>query len=271
MAKYKLLLIDIDGTLVDRNGDISAQNREALAKAAAGGVKVSLSTGRVIVACLPIIELLSLDGVHIFFDGALVSSPTGSEEVYAQPLKAEVVKQAVSFARSHDIYLELYSRDRFFAEQEHWSDAIHRRFFRVEPTFVDFSGIWERERIIKAELLVHNPEEEAKARLFQDEFADSLRFSIARTPAYPGVEFINIVDPEVSKGKALEALAFHLGVQISEVIAIGDGTNDISLLSAAGLAVAMGNAVPEVKEVADHITLDVDHSGLAAAINKFLL
>ena len=271
MAKYKLLLIDVDGTLVDRNGAISTENREALAKATASGVKVSLSTGRVIKACLPIIDQLSLDGAHIFFDGALVSSPTEGKEVYAQPLKAEVVKRAVSFARSRDIYLELYSKDHFFAEREHWAGDIHRRFFGVEPTFVDFSGIWERERLLKAELLVHNPEEEAKARLFQDEFASSLRFSIARTPAYPDVKFINIIDPEVSKGEALKALASHLGVQVSEVIAIGDGTNDISLLSAAGLAVAMGNAPDEVKEVADHVTLDVDHSGLAAAIEKFLV
>ena len=270
-SRYKLLLIDIDGTLVDGRGAISSENRDALAKAAASGVKVSLSTGRVVIACLAIIELLSLSGVHIFFDGALVSNPTGSQEIYAQPLKAEVVKRAVSFVRSRNIYLELYSRDHFFAERENWSDEIHRRFFRVEPTFVNFSGIWERERIIKAELVVHTPEEKTEARNFQDEFADSLRFSIARTPAYPDVEFVNIIDPEVSKGKALKALAYHLGVQISEVMAIGDGTNDISLLSAAGLAVAMGNAPDEVKRAADHVTLDVDRSGLAAAIKKFLV
>ncbi len=269
--RYKLLLVDIDGTLVDRSGAISAENRKALAKVAASGVKVSLSTGRVIKACLSIINRLSLDGVHIFFDGALVSSPAEGKEVYVKPLKAEVVKRAVGFARLHNTYLELYSRDYFFAEREHWAADIHRRFFRVAPTFVDFNGIWERERIIKAELVVYSAEEKAKARSFQNEFAGSLRFSIARTPAYPGVEFINIVDPEVSKGEALKALASHLGVQVSEVVAIGDGTNDISLLSAAGLAVAMGNAPDEVKEIADHVTLDVDHSGLAAAIERFLL
>ncbi len=269
--KYKLLLIDVDGTLVDKTGAISAKDKKALARAAASGVKVSLSTGRVIIACLPIINQLSLDGAHIFFDGALVASPTENQEVYAKPLKAEMVKRAIGFAHSRGIYLELYSEGRFFAEREHWSDAIHRRFFRVEPTFVDFSSIWERERIIKAELLVHNPEEEAKARSFQNEFAGSLRFSVARTPAYPGVKFINIVDPGVSKGEALKALAAHLGVQVSEVMAIGDNTNDISALSVAGLAVAMSNAPDEVKEVADYVTLDVDHSGLAAAVERFLV
>ncbi len=63
----------------------------------------------------------------------------------------------------------------------------------------------------------------------------------------------------------------HLGVSLAEVVAVGDGTNDISLLSTAGFAVAMGNAQDEVKKVADYVTLDVEHSGLAAAINKFLL
>ena len=60
-------------------------------------------------------------------------------------------------------------------------------------------------------------------------------------------------------------------MKISEVIAIGDGLNDITLLEAAGLAVAMGNAFPEVKKVADYITLDVDHSGVAAAIGRFVV
>ena len=71
-------------------------------------------------------------------------------------------------------------------------------------------------------------------------------------------------------GKALEALAVPLGITLAEVIAIGDGVNDISLLSAAGLAVAMGNAPDEVKKVADYVTLDAGHNGVAAAIDKFL-
>ena len=69
----------------------------------------------------------------------------------------------------------------------------------------------------------------------------------------------------------MRALASHLGISLTEIMAIGDGPNDISLLSSAGLAIAMGDTPDELKEVADFITLDVDHNGLAAAINKFLL
>jgi Cof subfamily protein (haloacid dehalogenase superfamily) len=269
--KYKLLVVDVDGTLVNGSGVISAKDERTLAKAAASGVKVSLSTGRVIKACQRIIERLGLNGQHIFFDGALVSDPSKEGEVYSKPLKETVVRQAVEFARAKDIYLELYSAEHFFAEREHWSDEVHRTFFGVEPNIIDFSGIWQRERIIKAELVVHNPEERIKAEIFQKEFNGRLRFSIARSPGYPGIDFINIIDPEVSKGKALMALASFLGISMGEVMAIGDGLNDISLLEVAGLAVAMGNAPAEVRKVADYITLDVDHSGVAATIERFLL
>ncbi len=268
---YRLLVVDVDGTLVGRDGGISARDREALANARRCGIRVSLSTGRVPGACRKIIAQLSLDGYHIFFDGALISNPDQGKEVYAQPLGREVVKQAVDFAHLNDIELELYSATRFFVERETWATEIRRRFFDLEPTVVDLTDLWERERLIKAELTASSPQEVDRARGFYLRFNDRLRFSWARTPAYPGVDFINIVDPDVSKGKALAALASHLGVSMSEIVAIGDGVNDIPLLSAAGLAVAMQNAPDEVKELADYVTLDVDHSGLAVAVEKFLL
>jgi Cof subfamily protein (haloacid dehalogenase superfamily) len=267
--KYKLLVVDIDGTLVGKNGSISTEDREALAKARQSGIRVSLSTGRAAQSCRPIIDRLALDGYHIFFDGALVSNLV--DEVYAEPLDSRVVREAIEFAHQNDTYLELYSLTRFFVERESWATKIHREFFNLEPTVVDFTGLWERERIIKGGLVIASPEEIAKAKSFRLHFSQSLHFSRARSPAYPNVDFINVVDLGVSKGKALAALVLHLGIPLREVMAIGDGTNDIPLLSTVGLAVAMGNAPDEVKAVAHHITLDVEHSGLAAAVNKFLL
>ena len=269
--KYKLLVVDVDGTLLGRDGSISAEDRQALAKARQSGIWVSLSTGRAAQSCLPIIDQLSLDGYHIFFDGALVSSPDLGEEVYAEPLDSGVVREAVEFVHRNDVYLELYSATRFFVERETWATKIHREFFNLEPTVVDFTDLWNKETIIKGGLVTSSPQEIAKARSFYLQFDRSLKFSRARSPAFPGVEFTNVLAPEVSKGKALEALASHLGLSMSEVAAIGDGVNDISLLSVAGLAFAMQNAPDEVKAVAHYVTLDVDHSGLAAAVNRFLL
>ena len=120
-------------------------------------------------------------------------------------------------------------------------------------------------QLLHSPRLVKSPQREGRG------IKGKLDFSHATTPAFPGVDFLNILAKGVSKGKALHALTKHLGITPAEVIAIGDGANDIPLLSAVGLAVAMGNASEAVKAVADHITLDVEHGGLAKAIEKFLL
>ena len=271
VAPYKLLVLDIDGTLLDKNGAISAEDRDALARVGDLGLPVSLATGRVATACSEVISQLSLDSYHIFFDGALVSAPDHGKEIYVQPIDKMVVKQAVEFAQLNGINLDFYSADQYFVGRETWASDIRRDFYHTPPAVVDIGKLWQQERIIKGALTLRSPEEKTKAELLYLQFKDSLSFSLTKTPAYPEVDFINVLAPGVSKGRALSALASHLGISLTEIMAIGDGPNDISLLSSAGLAVAMGGAPDELKAVADYITLDVDHNGLAAAINKFLL
>ncbi|MFC1901540.1 Cof-type HAD-IIB family hydrolase [Chloroflexota bacterium] len=268
---YKLLVIDIDGTLINKYGDISAENTEALSLVQSSGRQVALSTGRSLKSSLQIINQLSLEKYHIFFDGALVCDPGTGEEIYAQPIDKPVVKQMIEFAHRHDIDLELFSTTHYFAERETWSTETHRHFFGIEPNIGDFTGIWEQEIIIKGELVVNTPLENDKSKSFGSHFADIVNFSRVKVPTYPDVIFVNILAPDTSKGKALEVLSAHLGISLAKVVAIGDGRNDISLLSAAGLGIAMGNAHDEVKKVADHITLHVDEHGLAAAIKQFFL
>jgi len=270
-GKYRLLVVDVDGTLLGAGVAVSDGNRRALAKAADRGVKVSLSTGRSVQACSPIIKQLSLDGYHIFFDGALVADQDGGEEVYVRPINGDLVRQFIEFVRGQDVNFDFFSATEYFAERETWASDIRRRFFGLEPTITDFAGLWQRERVIKGTVIVRSAEEKARADIVYRHFGGSLNFSWSRTPAYPGVDFINVVAPEVSKGEALAALSSFLGVTLDEVVAIGDGANDISLLSRAGLAIAMDNALGEVKAAADHVTLDVDHDGVAAAVDRFLL
>jgi len=267
---YTLLVVDIDGTLLGKSGTISNEDKAALARASDSGVQVVLSTGRVIQASLKIIHQLSLDGYHIFFDGALVANPETGEEVYISPITRECVRQVVELAHRQEIDLDLYSTTRYFVERETWASDIRRIFFGIQPNVVDFTKLWRRETIIKGTLTVRSTEEKAKVENFYHQFKGQLNFSRTTTPAYPDVDFINVVAPDVSKGRALEVLASFLGIPLAEVMAIGDGDNDVSLLSKAGLAVAMDNAPEELKAVADYVTFDVEHQGVAAAIDKFL-
>ncbi len=264
-------MVDIDGTLLNKDGAISDEDRDALARVCQCGIKVALSTGRVVNACVGVIARLSLDGCHIFFDGALVSDLGTGEEVYVRPISKELVRQIIEFSHRNGVPVDLYSASHYFVEREFWGSDIRRDFYKTPPTVADYSRVWREERIIKATLTVRSPEEKAGADAFYRHFRDVLAFSWTGTPAYPEVDFINVLAPDVSKGEALEALVRHLGISLPEVAAIGDGANDISLLSRAGLAIAMANASDELKAVADHVTLDVDHSGVAVAIKKFLL
>ena len=268
---YKLLVVDIDGTLLGKGGAISAEDERALARVLKAGIQVSLSTGRVAQACLRIIEQLALDGYHIFSDGALVSNPKSGEEVYAEPISEELVREIVEFAHREEIIFDVYSSTHFYVERETWATDIRREFFGIIPTVIDLTDLWQKERIIKGTLVVRSAGEKARANRFYRHFRDRLGFSWTKTPAYPEVDFINVLAPAVSKGKALEALAGFLGIPLTEVMAIGDGANDAPVLSRAGLAVAMGNAPDDLKAVASHVTLDVEHSGVAAAIKKFLV
>jgi Cof subfamily protein (haloacid dehalogenase superfamily) len=270
-GKFKLLLLDVDGTLLGEEGTISAEDRETLARVRECGIRVSLSTGRIVQSCRHIIKELSLDGYHIFCDGALVSNPESDEEVYAKLISMELVRQAVQFAHRHEINLDLYSASRYFVERETWATTIRRKFFALEPIVTDFNRLSARERIIKGTLVVRSAEEKAKAEAFRFHFRDSLDFSVTKSPAYPEVDFINVLSRGVGKGVALQTLAAHLGITATEVIAIGDGSNDISLLSNAGLAIAMGNAPSELRAVADYVTVDVEHSGISLAVKKLVL
>ncbi|MDD5126527.1 MAG: Cof-type HAD-IIB family hydrolase [Dehalococcoidales bacterium] len=269
---YKLLVVDIDGTLVGGNKIISPENRDALVEAHRTGVQVAISTGRSLSSCREILAQLPLDsGYHIFFDGALVTRADLSEEVYVQPLAPLLVKEMVEYARREKTDLELFSRTRYFTHGETWSAKAHREFFGIEAVIRSLDGLWDKERIIKAGLVTTNTQEEAQAEKLIKHFGEAVYVSRARTPVYPGVVFNNLLASGVSKGNALKKLAARLKIPLEAIIAIGDGSNDISQLSTVGLAIAMGNASHEVKSIAHHVTLDVDEHGLAAAIRKFLL
>lgn len=269
--RFKLLVIDVDGTLINKYGEISPENCEALDMVRALGLKVSLSTGRSPQSSRRFIEKFSLDGYHIFFDGAMVSHFHTGEIVYAQAVARELVEKVSLFAQDHDIYLELYSPTHCFASYENWWTDADSSFFGIEPQIGDLAGIWEQEDIMKGQLVMKSSDEKALAENLCRHFAGSLEFSEVKSPTYPDATFINILAPGVSKGKALEALALRQRIPPDKVVAIGDWINDIPLLQKAGLGIAMGNAHNELKKVADYVTLDVEEHGLTAAIEKFLL
>ncbi|EKD35696.1 MAG: hypothetical protein ACD_75C01816G0001, partial [uncultured bacterium] len=177
----------------------------------------------------------------MFFDGALVSDPHTGEEVFIRTIDRSLVGEAVEFAHRSDIIFDLFSATDYFAEKESWVTDIRRDYFGIVPTFIDFGRLPEDEKIIKGTLVVCSQEEKAAADRFRRHFDGRLTLSMSKTPAYPDIDYINVLAPGVSKKSALDALVGHLGISLEQVMAIGDGVNDVPVLSSVGLAVAMGN------------------------------
>jgi Cof subfamily protein (haloacid dehalogenase superfamily) len=269
--RYKLLVTDIDGTLVDRNGKISAADRQAVNDIRRAGIMVSLCTGRAARGCLKVLEDLSLDGFHIFFDGAMVCSSDLSQEIYIQPVPTDLMRQVCRFADFHHMALEVFTRTDFIISHSSEPASLHSALMNYPPVITDFEKVCDSSKIIMGCIVTSSPDDEEKIKAFRSGFSDTLRFSWTKHPAAPDYQFINVTVAGISKGKALAALISHLGLEKEQVMAIGDGSNDVSLLSAAGLAIAMQHSPAELKSVADYIAPDIEHNGVAQAIHRFCL
>ncbi len=268
--RFKLLVTDVDGTLLGPDGQISGENHAAIRSLVERGIPVALCTGRSIVSCRKIIDLAGLrDQNHIFYDGALVGSVDGRDPVHSVYLAPALVKEMVEFAAENGIDLELAALQGSFSERETWSARIKPALFGHPVAIGPLNGVWERESIIRGSLTIREQGDQELADLFTARFKDDLCLSPAHSPEFPDVIFLNLISPGLSKGKAIEALVNHLGITTAEVVAVGDWLNDLPMLETAGMAVAMGNAHPDVKAVADYVTLSAAEDGLAHAIRRF--
>jgi 5-amino-6-(5-phospho-D-ribitylamino)uracil phosphatase len=262
--------LDIDGTLIGKEGKVSDSDRSAIARARKAGLTVALCTGRTTAASLKILRELDLDGAHIFFDGTLVYDPQKDLEIYSRPLPSDLVQEMIEYALKEGLPLDLFSRTQYFVTEQSWRTELRRDFFGIQAIVTDFRTIRNREKIIKGGVAVKTSADIKMAEKFALGFTDRLSLTWTVTPALPGIQFINVVSSGTSKGLALEALCGHLAIPLKQVCAIGDGPNDISLLSSAGLGIAMRNSPPELISLAGYVTADVEHSGVAQAVEKFI-
>ena len=265
---YKLLVLDVDGTLVDAQGRVNKCDVEAINQAVRKVPEWSFYRP-VTLACKNLLKELNLDGYHIFFDGALIINPHTDETVSAIPINKEKVLDTIKYCRESSVYLELYSHSAFYADRANWTDEIHRKFFNVSIMLEDLLEVAGKKEILKMETIAKDLQEYEQADALMEKFKGQLRFSVARSPAFPGVNFYNILDTGVSKGSALVTLCNHIGISPQNTIAVGDGLNDL-LLETAGLGTRWVMHFLKLK-IADAVTDSVDEGGVARVIRDYLL
>ena len=262
----KLFVSDLDGTMLPSGDIVSSENIAAVQCAVRAGVTVTIATGRMFEAALPVAEALGVDVPIIAYNGALIKSPSGRiyEEHAIDPMLA---RDIITFAQARGWYIQSYSggvlryavaceESRFYED----SQKITGKAVGRDGMLAYMTGNCKLLLVTEGRAV-----SEARAQMLLDAFGAHI--GVTRSAD----RLVEIVVKGVSKASALTALAAKLGITADETMAIGDAYNDLPMLKAAGKSVAMGNAFPEVKEEADYETLSCTENGLAAAIYTYVL
>jgi len=262
---YKLLALDLDGTLIGNDLLVSDRVKGAVARAEAAGVRVALATGRMYRASLPYAHELAIITPLICYQGALVRGVDNDDVIFHQPVPLESAREAIAEANRLGFVILGYVDDWCYASQDSPEAQFYARHSRVQPRFVGDLLAWLTTAPTKLVIVSTAEQTDVNVAHFRERFGDRLNV----TKSYP--LFTEIIHPEVSKGRALARLAELVGATRDEVAAVGDNLNDLDMLVYAGLGIAMGNAAPDVKAQADWVCPPEADDGVAVAIEERIL
>ncbi len=268
---YVLAALDMDGTLLGSNHETTPYTREVLARAAAAGKVIALCTGRCLSELWAHLEAVPAIHFAICESGGCLYDAWEKRVLKQMVIPDALMAQILDMALEYDACLQCFLGGQSYIQIDDVENLgryhidAYRRAFETGSLFVrDIRPLWREKR--GAEKINFYFASEADKRRFGvgleglDLFVtDSLGYGFELSP------------PEASKSMGLEALCRHLGISLSQTVAVGDGGNDLDLMRAAGLSVAMGNAVETVRAAADAVTEDNDHDGAARAVARWLL
>lgn len=265
---YKLIALDMDGTLLTTDKKISKNNEEAIKAAEAKGVKIVLASGRPLNGLnryLEELDLLKGEDYVLSFNGGLVQNTRG-KIVSKVSLRGSDLKKIYKVSKELNVNIHAYStKDGLITPKTSECTEYEATINGININIRDFNEVDDDEDIIKVMMI--DPQE------ILDPVIEKLpgelyeKYSVFKSAPY----FLEFTHKEVDKGLGLKRLGEYLGIKREEIIACGDAGNDLSMVKYAGLGVAMENATPEVKEAANFITTSNDEDGIAKVIEKFIL
>lgn len=262
-TRPRYVVVDVDGTLIGSDGRATAVVEESAKACVDAGIAVGLATGRMPRACRPLAQQLGLIGPHVVHNGAELWAD--GRAVRTWPLPPAHTEALLEVCARHDLYAELYVDDGYWVTDLRPEARPHWDLLGAEPFGLLDDADVDRSDIIKATVLLF-PADDVDAVIGELTAAD-LTCGPAHAPLLPHVTFINVTDEQVDKGVAVAAAAEHLGCGLSDVVAVGDGLNDLSMLAVAGTAVAMGQAADQVIAAAHLVVPEVDADGVAHALD----
>ena len=272
MSKYSLIALDMDGTLLNSELKLSEGNRSAVERAFAAGKQVILSTGRCLSEIRDTLKLLPQIRYLVCENGSCVYDSKYDQTIHVDPVPVEEVRSILNLVKGERCVIQVFHENQSYFNQpdDRWTDACRVGNYR---------GVFNRNSIWDAKLFDNfgkRPFRIEKINLYFDNLRtlDRIYAALEKHPLKLAVSIgymVEVVSERADKGVGLKKLCDHLGLDISETIAMGDSANDLEILRAAGFSAAMDNACPEAKAAADIVAPDCDHDGVAWVIDRILL
>lgn len=263
----KLIVTDLDGTLFNSQHQLTERTEKALKAAIEKGVKVVLATGKTRLSGLKVIERLNLDTPGIYLQGLAVYNADGTIR-WQQTLDPKVARLAINTGEDRDFIMAAYSGTRVLVRsRNHETDELMKYHEGAPEAVGPLQNVLDMLPINKVLAI----------KLAQPRQITALRWQLSMQINGTGRlvqaldDMLEILPPGASKGVALKLLLKDINIPTEQVLAIGDGENDIEMVQLAGIGVAVGNAHQKLKGVANHVVASNDEDGVGEAIERFVL
>lgn len=272
--KIKMIGLDLDGTLLTSDKRLTPYTRAVLEKALEQGVVVLVSTGRPISAIPK--EILEIPGMKyaVTSNGARVLDIETQEVLHESMISMETAEQLLDILNDYDAIQEVFIDGISYARSK---ELEHAYDYFLNPSMAEYV-LTTRVQVEDVKAVLH--EKQARVDKVHGMFrsAEDTQAALEELKKIPGVVIASSIGNNLEmnkegtdKGKGLLKLGESLGIKKEEIMACGDGMNDLEMLKAVGFGVAMANGEPQVKEIADYIAEPNDEDGVAKAIEKFVL
>lgn len=265
-VKYKLIALDVDGTLLNDNHELSEQTKKTIQEVSRSGAEIVLCTGRGPQNSIPFMEQIGLTGYVISHNGAVTVDVVTKEVVHQYAMDTRAMLPYMDYFREQRVHFDVNTAFNMYVDSVDGMAvevrSMYENFLMLPvnlPPLQEFS-----EPIVKVTAFDHA---DVLDKVHEEIGKWTPEFNILRSGEY----FVDLMHPDASKGNALQQLAKRRGVQSEEVLAIGNYFNDITMLTFAGLGIAMDNSPLEVKAAANEVTASNNEDGVHAALLKYCL
>ena len=263
MTPIRLVVSDVDGTLVDKQKQLTPATADAVARLKAAGVGFTIISARPRSGMMPIAETLGIDEPMGAFNGGIVFTRAG-EVMEHHVVQPDVARGMMALADGKAVDRWVFADDRWYASTDQGVHVEHERVASDQAPIVttDFAALLD-----KADKITFVSDDAALLAALHEEAGDFTgRATIGQSQTY----YLDVTALAANKGEGIVALAAAFGVDLDATAAIGDQFNDVAMLERAGYAVAMGNAPDKVKTYADAVTSANDADGVARAIDTLV-